>query len=131
MKNILFVCIENSCRSQMAQGLAQKFGQDIVIAYSAGSKPSGQVNPQAIKIMKEIDIDISQNKSKGFDSLGRISFDYVISMGCGDVCPFVPGKWRYDWKIIDPKNKGEDFFRKVRDEIKANVLNLLEEIRRK
>lgn len=122
---ILFVCVENSCRSQMAEGFARKYGNDKVEAFSAGSKPSGIVNPDAVKVMKEIGIDISGQSSKGFEKLPYNSFDYVITMGCQDVCPYFPAKEKIDWQIEDPKGKGLDIFRKVRDEIESKVKELI------
>ena len=129
MKNVLFVCVENSCRSQMAEGFARTFGKGAILAYSAGSKPSGKVNPDAIKVMLETGIDISQNRSKGFEALSEIKFDYVITMGCGDVCPVVLAKEHRDWQIPDPKGKDLVFFRAARDKIKEKVLKLREEIK--
>ncbi len=129
MKKILFVCIENSCRSQMAEGFAQEIGRDILDAYSAGSRPSGNVNPTAVKVMQEIGIDIFNQKSKGFTDLPVKEFDYVVTLGCQDVCPFVPAKEHLDWQISDPKNKDIEFFRNVRDDIKNKVVKLIENIR--
>lgn len=128
VKAILFVCVENSCRSQIAEGLMNYYGRDIIKAYSAGSKPSGKVNPDAIQVMKEIDIDISSNHSKGFDELPLKEFDYVISMGCKDVCPYLPAKKHIEWNIPDPKGKDLDYFREIRDNIKEKIVNLLKEI---
>jgi len=127
MKKVLFVCVENSCRSQMADGFAKVLGKGKIESYSAGSKPSGKVNPEAIKIMQELGIDISAAKSKGFNDLPAKEFDYVVTMGCQDTCPFVPAKEHIDWQIEDPKNKGEDFFRKTRDLIKEKVEQLIGE----
>jgi arsenate reductase len=127
MKKILFVCIENSCRSQMAEGWARFLGAGSVEPYSAGSKPPEEVNPAAIEVMKEAGIDISSNKPKGFTDLPVKKFDYVITMGCGDICPFVPADKHINWKIDDPKGKDMDFFRKVRDSIKNRVVNLIKE----
>ncbi len=90
MKNILFVCIENSCRSQMAEGWARFFAKGLVEIYSAGSKPSGKINPDAAHVMAEAGVDISSQKSKGFNELPIKKFDYVITMGCKDVCALVP-----------------------------------------
>ena len=129
MKNVLFVCVENSCRSQMAEGFARIFGKSVLIAYSAGSRPSGKVNSDAIAVMLENGIDISKNQSKGFDSLDARQFDYVITMGCGDVCPFIPAKEHRNWEITDPKGRGVEFFRKTRDEIKGKVIELIKEIK--
>lgn len=122
---ILFVCVENAIRSQMAEGFARKFGGDKVEAFSAGSKPSGVVNPNAVAAMKEIGIDISGQVSKGFDKLPYQEFDDIVTMGCGDTCPYFPAKERFDWEIEDPKGKGIEAFRKARDEIGAKVKALI------
>ncbi len=123
-KNILFVCVENSCRSQIAEGLTNSLFWRKFKAYSAGSKPSGYVNPNAIEVMKEIGIDISKNQTKGFDKLKDIEFDYVVTLGCGDVCPFYPAKEKIDWNIEDPKGKPKEVFVKVREEIKDKLKKL-------
>ena len=128
MKKLLFVCVENSCRSQMADGFAQVLGEGKIESYSAGSRPSGKVNPSAIKTMQEVGIDISGSQSKGFLDLGIKEFDYVITMGCQDTCPFVPARKHIDWQIEDPKGKGEKFFRKIRDLIKEKVDLLIREV---
>ncbi|MFH0887151.1 MAG: arsenate reductase ArsC [bacterium] len=125
---ILFVCVENSCRSQMAEGFAEKYRGDEIEVFSAGSYPSGRVNPDAIKVMGEIGIDISKHRSKGFNDLPYKMFDYVVTMGCGDVCPFIPSKQNIDWQIPDPTGIGMDHFRKVRDEIGEKVKELLSKI---
>ena len=124
-KRVIFVCIENSCRSQIAEGFAKHIGTDTLEAYSAGSKPSGEVNPSAIGVMRELGIDISQQKSKGFSELPIKKFDYVITLGCKDICPFVPADKHIEWKIEDPKGKDLNFFRKIRDEIKNKVVNFI------
>jgi len=128
MKTILFVCIENSCRSQMAEGIANYFENPTLKAYSAGSRPSGKVNPNAIEVMKEINIDIALAHSKGFDSLPTKKFDYVVTLGCKDTCPFVPAQLQIDWQIPDPKEKGTEFFRKVRDMIKEKIHQLTKKL---
>ena len=125
MENVLFVCIENSCRSQMAEGFAAHFGKNVLKAYSAGSKPSGIINPAAIKVMKEDGIDISSQKSKGFNDLAVKEFDRVITMGCGDACPLVRAKQRADWNIPDPRDMDEVSFREVRDEIGRKVKDII------
>lgn len=125
MKKILFVCIENSNRSQMAEAFARIHGKGIVEAYSAGSKPSGQVNQKAIEAMKEIGYDLTIHKSKLLDDIPQIEYDYVVSMGCGENCPFVPAKNRIDWDISDPKNLDKDEFRKVRNLVEEKVKELL------
>ena len=128
MKKVLFVCVENSCRSQMAEGFAKLFGKGIFEPHSAGSKPSGKIDPMAVEVMKEADIDISSQKSKGFNDLSVKEFDIVITLGCGDVCPFVPAKEHVEWKIGDPKGKDIEYFRIVRDNIQAQVKKLAESI---
>lgn len=130
MKKILFVCIENSCRSQIAEGFARHLGKGAVEAYSSGSRPSGKVNPVAIKVMQEIGVDISGQISKGFNDLPVKEFDYAVTMGCGDICPFVPAKQYIEWSIADPRGRGVDAFRSARDEIKEKVRELLEKIRK-
>lgn len=131
MKKVLFVCVENSCRSQMAEGFARRLGEGALEAYSAGSSPSGKVHPVAINVMGEIGFDISAQKSKGFSELPVKTFDYVITLGCRDACPFFPAKDHVEWQISDPKNKGIDFFRKVRDEIRTEVEHFLHDIQGK
>ena len=121
MKNILFVCIENSNRSQMAQAFAKIYGGDGIMAYSAGSKPSGIVNPKAIAAMKELGYDLSVHESKSLDDLPDVLFDYAITMGCGDACPLVRATHREDWNIPDPRNMNEVEFREVRDMIRDKV----------
>ncbi len=127
MKNIVFICVENSNRSQMAQAFAIIHGKDIK-AFSAGSKPSGIVNPKAIKAMKEIGYDLAQHKSTSTDELPSVKFDYLVTMGCGDACPFVPAKNRIDWNIPDPRNMNETEFTEIRDLIEKQVIELVEKI---
>jgi arsenate reductase len=128
MKKILFVCVENSCRSQMAEGFAKKLGQGKIEVFSAGSNPSGNVDKMAIKVMKEKGIDISGQKSKGFGDLKKKDFDYVITMGCGDVCPFVPAKERIEWDILDPKGKPIEAYRETRDVIERKLQELIKNL---
>jgi arsenate reductase len=127
-KKILFLCINNSCRSQMAEGFAKKLGQGKIEAYSAGSYPSGKVDEMAIRVMKEKGIDISGQKSKGFSDLEEKNFDYVITMGCGDVCPFVPARQRIEWDLSDPKGKPIEAFREIRDLIESKVKEFIENL---
>src|SRR3954470_8484889 len=114
MKNILFVCIENSNRSQMAQAFANRYGAGNVAAYSAGSRPSGKINPKAIAAMKELGYNLELHQSKSLDDLPDVLFDYAITMGCGDACPLVRTTHRLDWNIPDPRDMDETEFRKVR-----------------
>lgn len=125
-KKLLFVCIENSNRSQMSEAFARILGGANVEAYSAGSRPSGVVNPKAIAAMKELNYDLSKHKSKSLNEVGAFApFDAVITMGCGDACPWMPAKKFIDWEIPDPKNLPPNEFNKVRDEIKNKVAELL------
>jgi protein-tyrosine-phosphatase len=112
----------------MAEGFVKALGGLKLEAYSAGSNPGGKVNPDAVKVMREIGIDISTAKSKGFNDLAAKEFDYVVTMGCQDICPFVPAKKHIDWEIEDPKGKGEEFFRKTRDQIKEKIESLIREV---
>jgi len=125
---VLFTCIENSCRSQMADGFARALGQGAVEAYSAGSKPSGVINPRAIAFMREKAIDISGHQSKGFEDLPITEFDYAVSMGCQDICPFVPGAHHIAWDIRDPKGLADEEFRAIRDEIGEKVAAFISKI---
>ena len=126
MKSVVFVCVENSCRSQIAEAFAIIYGSGILTAYSSGSKPSGVVNPKAIVSMAELDYDLSIHNSKALDEIPQIEYDYCITMGCGDECPFIRATHREDWNIPDPKNMSLDEFRIVRDKIKQRVLALIE-----
>ena len=125
-KKILFVCIENSNRSQMSQAFAKMLGGSSVKAFSAGSQPSGRINQKAIVAMKELGYDLKTHRSKTLDQVREYSpFDAVVTMGCGDACPWMPAKQFIDWEIPDPKELNEDDFRKVRDLIKEKVATLL------
>ena len=129
-KQILFVCVENSNRSQMAEAFARIAGGDTVEAHSAGSRPSGAINPKAIRFMRELGYDLSTHRSKSLDDvmLGNVSgieFDTVVTMGCGDNCPWVPAKRREDWALPDPRDMDDDGYRAVRDEIGERVRDLL------
>ena len=125
MKKVLFVCVENSNRSQMAEAFAKIHGKGKVEAYSSGSRPSGIINPKAIEAMKELSYDLSSHDSKSLDQIPQIKYDYAITMGCGDECPFVLAEHRDDWKLDDPKNMNKIDFNKVRDEIERRVKVLL------
>ena len=127
-KRVLFVCVENSNRSQMAEAFARRLGQGKVEAYSAGSRPSGRVNPRAVEFMREIGYDLTAHRSKGLADLPDAEFDVVVTMGCGDECPVVRAKRREDWAIPDPKELPPDEFRAVRDLIEKKVRLLLESL---
>ena len=127
-KNLLFVCVENSCRSQMSQGFAIMLGNENIAAYSSGSKPSGIVNPKAIASMAKIGYDLSSHDSKSLDEIPDIEYDAVVTMGCGDACPHVKAKQRIDWLIPDPKHMDAVDFADVRDGIKGRVEKLLKDL---
>jgi arsenate reductase len=123
-ERVLFVCIENSCRSQMAEALAHLYAQDSIQAFSAGSRPSGQINPQAISVMSELGYDLRSHSSKSLQEIPRVKYDYVITMGCGDECPFIPAEHHEDWDLPDPKMLPLEQFRQVRDRIGERVKEL-------
>jgi arsenate reductase (thioredoxin) len=125
MKRVIFVCVENSNRSQMAEAFARIHGAGKVEAHSSGSRPSGRVNPKAIEAMKEIGYDLTTHTSKSLDAFNGKSFDAAITMGCGDECPLVVASRRLDWKIPDPRDMSPAQFREVRDLIEAKVKELL------
>jgi arsenate reductase len=127
-KRILFVCVENSNRSQMAEAFARIHGGAAIEAHSAGSRPSGRVNPKAIEAMRELGYDLTRHTSKGLADVPG-AFDAVVGMGCGDEgCAVVPAKRREQWDIPDPKHLGPDEFRQVRDLIASRVRGLLREL---
>ena len=123
-KRVLFVCIENSCRSQMAEAFAYLVAQDSIQAYSAGSRPSGEINPKAIAVMAELGYDLDSHSSKSLNEIPQVKYDYVITMGCGDECPFIPAEAHEDWDLPDPKMLPLEEFRQVRDRIGERVKEL-------
>ncbi|NUQ34809.1 MAG: arsenate reductase ArsC [Planctomycetaceae bacterium] len=125
---ILFVCVENACRSQMAAGFARALAPDHFEIYSAGSRPSGVVNPRAIQFMAEVGIDISKESSKSISEVPQQGYAAVVTMGCGDACPFIKAERHIDWSLPDPKLLSDDEFRRIRDEIKARVEALLKSV---
>jgi len=128
-KKLLFVCVENSNRSQMSEAFAKMLGGENVEAYSAGSKPSGIVNPKAITAMKGLGYDLSKHESKSLKDVEQFApFDAEVTMGCGDACPWMPAKKFIDWEIPDPKNMESAEFNKVRDLIRDKVKELLASI---
>lgn len=122
---VLFVCVENSCRSQMAEAFARQLGGDGVEAASAGSRPSGVVNPKAIASLAAVGYDLSTHTSKSLDDIPPGAYDAAITMGCGDACPDVPARLREDWALPDPKHMEPPQFDEVRDTIKDRVADLL------
>jgi protein-tyrosine-phosphatase len=126
-KRVLFVCVENSNRSQMAEAFARIHGGDSVEAFSAGSRPSGRINPKAIRFMAELGYDLATHTSKSLDDVNG-EFDAVVTMGCGDSCPWVPARRREDWSLPDPRDMDDEAYRGVRDQISRRVQVLLESL---
>jgi arsenate reductase len=118
---VLFVCVENSCRSQLAEALGTRLG---LCASSAGSRPSGRVHPLAVSTMAELDYDLATHRSTSIHELRGQAFDAVVTMGCGDDCPEVPTDLREDWPIPDPRDGGPEEFRRVRELLVRNILEL-------
>lgn len=125
MKRLLFVCVENSCRSQIAEAFARIHGNAEVEVYSAGSRPSGRVNPKAVETMRELDYDLTKHASKSLEEIPNVIYDFVATMGCGDKCPFVQAKRREDWQIPDPKDLPLEQFRETRNLIEQKVKDVL------
>ena len=122
---IVFLCVENSNRSQMAEAFGHVYAPVGVEVYSAGSKPSGKVNPKAVEAMKELGYEMSGHRSKGLDDLPAAEFDVAVTMGCGDSCPNLRAKRRFDWQIPDPKLLSENDYREVRNLIGRMVKALI------
>jgi protein-tyrosine-phosphatase len=125
---LLFVCIENARRSQMAEGFAEAFGQGKIEVYSAGSSPSSAIDPLVIEVMKEKGFDLSSKRPKSLNELPPVEMDYLITMGCEVTCPAISAKRIIEWEIPDPKAKSIDVFREVRDLIEDKIRALLSEI---
>ena len=125
---VLFVCVHNAGRSQMAAGFMQSLSGGKVRVLSAGSAPKDSINPIAVKVMSELGIDIANNQPKILTTEAVRESDVVITMGCGDTCPFYPGKRYEDWVLEDPAGKEIETVRQIRDQIKSKVENLLSEI---
>jgi arsenate reductase (thioredoxin) len=130
MKTVVFICRENSNRSQMAEAFARRKGAGVLEAHSAGSKPSGRINPRAITMMAEKDYELTDHCSKSTQDLPYQSFDYVITMGCGDVCPWIAGSERDDWGLEDPRDLSDEGYRRIRDQIEEKVTALVERAQR-
>lgn len=128
MKRLLFVCVENSCRSQIAEAFARIHGDAEVEIYSAGSRPSGKVNRKATESMREIGYDLTKHDSKSLEEIPNVEFDFVATMGCGDECPSVRAKRREDWQIPDPKDLPLDEFRETRELIEQKVKDVLSKL---
>ena len=128
MKTVLFVCVENSNRSQMAEAFARMHGGGRVEAMSAGSRPSGRINPKAIEAMKELGYELTTHTSKGLEAFNGRAVDVAVTMGCGDECPLVLTARREDWQIPDPREMSPEEFRGVRDLIRRKVVALLDSL---
>lgn len=126
--SVLFVCVHNAGRSQMAAGWLRHLAGDRIEVRSAGSMPADQVNPVAVEAMREVGIDITAEQPKVLTTEAVVASDAVVTMGCGDACPFFPGKRYEDWKLADPAGQGIDAVRPIRDEIKTRVEALLAEL---
>ena len=128
MKKIVFVCVENARRSQMAQGFAEALGEGKLEVYSAGSRPSSQIDPLVIEVMKEKGINLSGKQPKSLNDLPPVEMDFLVTMGCEETCPAVLSRKVLEWNIPDPKGKSIEVFREVRDLIEEKVRTLLKEI---
>ncbi len=126
--SVMFVCVHNAGRSQMAQGFLTDMAGDRIEVRSSGTMPADSVNPAAVAAMAELGIDISNQKPKVLTNEDVKASDYVITMGCGDACPFYPGKTYLDWKLDDPAGQSVEAIRPIRDEIRSLVENLVAEI---
>jgi protein-tyrosine-phosphatase len=125
LQRLLFVCVENSNRSQMAEAFARLHGGSHVEAYSAGSRPSGRINLRAIEFMREVGYDLTTHRSKALADLPPDEFAVVVGMGCGDACPLVKAQRREEWDVPDPKEMPPEQYRAVRDLIEQKVKALL------
>ncbi|RJS46017.1 arsenate reductase ArsC [Nocardioides cavernaquae] len=125
---VLFVCVHNAGRSQMAAGYLQHLGEGRIEVLSAGSKPGNEINPMAVAAMAEEGIDIAGNQPKVLTTEAVQASDVVITMGCGDECPYFPGKRYEDWKLDDPAGQGLDAVRPIRDEIKTRIEALIADL---
>ena len=126
---ILFVCVENARRSQMAQGFVESLGKGKLEVYSAGSRPSSVIDPLVIEVMKEKGIDLSAKQPKSLNDLPPTEMDYLITMGCEETCPAIPAKKIIEWEVPDPKGKSIEFYKEVRDIIRERVRRLLKEMK--
>jgi len=122
IKRVLFVCVENSCRSQLAEAISNHLFSNHLKAFSAGSRPSGKVNPKAIASLKGIGIG-HKGKSKSIGEVKGSDFDFIVGMGCGDECPNIPGSKRIEWNIPDPKEFDLEKFDEIRDLIKEKIVS--------
>jgi len=127
-KKVAFVCVHNSCRSQMAEGWAKKLGSDVLEAYSAGTKNYPEVKPLAVQVMEEVGVDMSDHHPKLLNNIPA-EVDILITMGCNVECPYVPCRHREDWGIVDPSGGPIEDYRKTRDIIKEKVEDLIQRVK--
>lgn len=127
---VLFVCVHNAGRSQMAAGWLKHLAAGLIEVRSAGSEPAGRINPVAVAAMAEVGIDIAANQPKVLTTDAVRAADVVITMGCGDTCPFSPGKRYEDWQVADPAGQDIEVVRRIRDELGARVAALVSELLR-
>ncbi|WP_371405853.1 arsenate reductase ArsC [Kribbella sp. NBC_00662] len=127
--SVLFVCVHNAGRSQMAAGWLRHLAGDAIVVRSAGSEPADQINPVAVQAMQEVGIDITGTTPQLLSTEAVQDSDVVVTMGCGDACPFFPGKRYEDWKLTDPAGQPIEVVREVRDEIRAHVEKLITELK--
>jgi len=125
---VLFLCIHNAGRSQMALGWFEHLAEGRALAFSGGSEPAGTVNPSAVAAMQEVGIDIAGRTPRRWSDADLAAADVVVTMGCGDTCPYIPGKRYEDWKLDDPAGQGLDAVRRIRDEIERRVRELLDSL---
>ena len=129
MTRILFACVGNSARSQMAEAFCRELGRDVECA-SAGSKPAARVQPDAVSVMREVGVDISPARPRGFKNLPDLKYDYLVTMGCEVECPFLPGARTIEWEVPDPHGRDIAEYRRVRDIIRRQVHDLLDSLDR-
>ena len=120
VKKVLFVCVENACRSQLAEAISNHFFPHQLKAFSAGSSPGKEVNPKAIRSLKKMGV-VHQGKTKSISQAEGKEYDYIVGMGCGDACPIIPGAKILEWSIPDPKLFESEQFNKIRDMIKQKI----------
>lgn len=128
-KKVAFICIHNSCRSQMAEGWAKKLGEDVLEVYSAGTEEYPEVKPGALQVMEESEVDMSKHYPKLLTDIPE-EIDILITMGCGVVCPYVPCQHQEDWGLEDPSGGPIEGFRNTRDIIKEKVEDLIERVKK-
>lgn len=129
MKSVAFICVHNSCRSQMAEGFAKTLGQGVLEVYSAGTEKYDKVKDKAIQVMDEVGIDISDQYPKLIEDIPE-KVDFLITMGCNVVCPFIPNSHFEDWNLEDPSGGSLEDFRHTRDLIKEKVVDLIEKVKK-